>query len=248
MKKGFLFIGIALLLGIAGFSMRTGVYSKYCILLFTAAIVSLLVGIRFMFRQTGNAYERNIKDILNTFDSVLVKSSTVPDMTGRSIIELSSIDDLVDAQLEIRKPICYLKQVESCSFVLLDDKVAYIYIEKVQPDVVSPVEIELNNLKIQRKREKDIDSEMLESIDKTTIVKLSNQKSYKVSPVRKKEQEQQVQKQEQQEEEDLQYTQQIEVQHDPDAPQIIKVLEDVTAVFTDLPKKILKADDDIEIL
>ena len=248
MKKGFLFLGIALLLGITGLSMRTGVYSKYCILLFTAAGVSLLVGIRFMFRQTGNAYERNIKDILNTFDSVLVKSSTVPDMTGRSIIELSSIDDLVDAQLEIRKPICYLKQVESCSFVLLDDKVAYIYIEKVQPDVVSPVEIELNNLKIQRKREKDIDSEMLESIDKTTIVKLSNQKSYKVSPVRKKGEEQQVQQQEQQVEENLQYTQQLEVQHDTDTPQIIKVLEDVTAVFTDLPKKILKADDDIEIL
>ena len=32
-----------------------------------------------------------------------------------------------------------------------------------------------------------MDSEMLRDIEKTTIVKLSNKKSYKISPVRKKE-------------------------------------------------------------
>ena len=34
-----------------------------------------------------------------------------------------------------------------------------------------------------------MDSEMLQDIDKTTIIKLSNKKSYKVSPIRKNKEE-----------------------------------------------------------
>ena len=92
---------------------------------------------------------------------------------------------MIDAQLEIRKPICYYKQTESCSFVLLDDKEAYVYVEKLNPDVVSPVEIEINDIKLKQKNSEDLDSEMLKDIEKTTIVKLSNKKSYKVSPIKK---------------------------------------------------------------
>ncbi len=96
---------------------------------------------------------------------------------------------MVDAQLEIRKPICYYKQTESCSFVLLDDKEAYVYVEKLSDDVLSPVEIELNDIKAKQKNSEDIDAEMLRDIEKTTIVRLSNKKSYKVSPVRKNKEE-----------------------------------------------------------
>ena len=92
---------------------------------------------------------------------------------------------MVDAQLEIRKPICYYKQTESCSFVLLDDKEAYVYIEKLNQDVISPIEIEINEIKLKQKNSEDLDSEMLKDIEKTTIVKLSNKKSYKVSPINK---------------------------------------------------------------
>ena len=105
---------------------------------------------------------------------------------------LESIDDLVDAQLEIRKPICYLKQTESCSFILLDEKEAYVYIEKLNEDVTSPIEIEIKEARLQEKSEENIDSEMLKDIEKTTIIKLSNKKSYKVSPVRKKKQERKI--------------------------------------------------------
>ena len=98
---------------------------------------------------------------------------------------VDNIDDMVDAQLEIRKPICYYKQTESCSFVLLDDKEAYVYVEKLNDSVLSPVEIEINDIKMKQKNSEDIDSEMLRDIEKTTIVKLSNKKSYKVSPIRK---------------------------------------------------------------
>ena len=73
--------------------------------------------------------------------------------------------------------------------MLLDDKEAYVYIVKLHDDVTSPVEIEINNMKFRKRENADMDSEMLQDIDKTTIIKLSNKKSYKVSPIRKKEEE-----------------------------------------------------------
>ena len=44
-------------------------------------------------------------------------------------------------------------------------------------------------MKFRKKENSDIDSEMLQDIDKTTIIKLSNKKSYKVSPIRKNKEE-----------------------------------------------------------
>ena len=187
-KIGFVFIGLAVLFGIVGGVLLTTSLSGYSILAFTIAVVFLLFGVTNLFKS-GNPniqYESTVKDILNTFDSILVKSNTVPNLDGRNIVTVMSIDDLVDAQLEIRKPICYIKQTESCSFVLLDEKEAYIYIHKLNDDVVSPVEIAIQEQKVKKKSKDEMDSEMLREIEKTTVVKLSNQKSYKVSPIRKK--------------------------------------------------------------
>jgi len=159
----------------------------YALIAVSFGLILLIFGIKFILseRNPEQAYESKIKNIINTFDSILVKSNTVPKLLGRNIIFVEEIEDLVDAQLEIRKPICYYKQTESCSFILLDDKEAYVYIEKLNSDVVSPVEIEINDIKRKQKNSEDLDSEMLRDIEKTTIVRLSNKRSYRVSPVRK---------------------------------------------------------------
>ena len=184
MKDNFKGIVLLIVAAAAGFSADMNGYSIIC---FTVAGIALIFGVKFLF-ETSNPtrlYESNVRNILNTFDSILVKSNTVPKLEGRNIIYVESMDDLIDAQLEIRKPICYYKQTESCSFALLDDKEAYIYIEKLSPDVVSPLEIEIKENKLKTKNADEMDSEMLRDIEKTTIVKLSNKKSYKVSPIRK---------------------------------------------------------------
>ena len=159
----------------------------YALIAVSFGLILLIFGIKSILseRNPEQAYESKIKNIINTFDSILVKSNTVPKLLGRNIIFVEEIEDLVDAQLEIRKPICYYKQTESCSFILLDDKEAYVYIEKLNSDVVSPVEIEINDIKRKQKNSEDLDSEMLRDIEKTTIVRLSNKRSYRVSPVRK---------------------------------------------------------------
>ena len=187
--KGYILVGVAILSGVGGYLLYSSEsdFQGYWYICAAVGVVALGFGIKYIFDNSSptKAYESNVRNILNTFDSILVQSNAVPKLEGRNIINVETIDDLVDAQLEIRKPICYYKQSESCSFALLDDKEAYIYIEKLNPDVVSPLEIEIKENKIKNKSQEEMDSEMLRDIEKTTIVKLSNKKSYKVSPIRK---------------------------------------------------------------
>jgi len=187
--KGLMIIGGGVVIGVLGYFLYgTTNYSSYSVLCFTVAVIAIAVGAYFSLQSNDptKQYQSKVRNILNTYDSILVKSNTAPSLDDRNVVQVLSMDDLVDAQLELRKPICYIKQTESCSFVLLDEKEAYIYIEKLNDKVISPVEIEIKNAEIKAKGKEDMDSEMLKNIEKTTIVKLSNKKSYKVSPVRKK--------------------------------------------------------------
>ena len=189
--KGLLFILGAIALAIVGLVLKDTDYAGYSVLCFTGAVVLLILGVGSLLTSSNptKLYESKVRNILNTYDSILVQSNKVPSLEGRNVVNVEKMEDLVDAQLELRKPICYLKQTESCSFILLDEKEAYVYIEKLNDDVVSPVEIELKELKVKEKDKDDMDSEMLKAIDKTTVVKLSNRKSYKVAPIRKKKEE-----------------------------------------------------------
>ena len=192
MKKnilGFILLGIAFVILILGLVMLKTKYSDYAIITYVAAAILGFVGIYYIITNSNPkaAYESEVRSILNTYDSVLVQSNTVPNLDGRNIVYIGSIDDLIDAQLEIRKPICYIKQSESCSFILLDEKEAFVHIMKLGPEVLSPLEIAIKENDLKVKNKSDMDAEMLKEIERTTIVKLSNQKSYKVSPIRKKE-------------------------------------------------------------
>ena len=159
MKGTVLIVLTVILIGLGLFLIKT-TYQEYSILAFVVSFVVFLVGMNNMFQSSNpeKKYQSNIKNILNTFDSILVKSNSVPELKDRNIIMVESMDDLVDAQLEIRKPICYLKQTESCSFVLLDEKEAYVYVEKLNENVKSPVEIEIKALKSRTKSEASVPS------------------------------------------------------------------------------------------
>lgn len=180
---------VTLLLIVLGIVFLGSSASKYSILLFTIAFVMIIVIANKFFSSNDDIqiYEKTIKKILNTYDSILVRSNSVPSLEGKNIISVLSIDDMVDAQLEIKKPICYIKQTESTSFVLLDEKEAYVHTIKLYDNTVSPLDIELENINIKNKKNnKDVDYDLLKDIEKTTIVILPNKKSFKVSPVREK--------------------------------------------------------------
>ena len=197
MKKnvlGFILLAIAFIVLILGLVMLKTRFNNYAIIAYALAAVVGFVGLYYIITNSNpkTAYESAVRGVLNTYDSVLVQSNKVPNLDGRNIVYIGTIDDLIDAQLEIRKPICYVKQSESCSFILLDDKEAFVHIMKLSPEVLSPLEIEIKENDLKVKNQDEMDAEMLREIEKTTIVKLSNHKSYKVSPIRKKKEEEKV--------------------------------------------------------
>lgn len=187
--KNLIILVVSVLLFGLGIFFMISDYIQYGILTIVIDIVIFIV----LFKSFNiekdpiKSYELRIKSTLNTYDSILVRNKEIPNLENRNIIMLYNFEDLVNAQIELRKPICYIKQTESCSFILLDGSEAWVYIDKVNDAVVSPVEIEINNLKRVLKNESEIDQKILKEIEKTTIIKLPNAKTYKISPIRDKE-------------------------------------------------------------
>ncbi len=134
-------------------------------------------------KENMNDFKEKVNKVLKTYDAVLVATSNLPDLTGRDIIKTVSIENLIDAQLGVRKPVYYKEYEDSCAFVLLDEKQAVVYVMKKDNDVVCPLDITIAEI-VKNKNNKDVDHKILDDIDKTTVIKLSNDKSYKVSPVR----------------------------------------------------------------
>ena len=162
-------------------------YINYAVIVLAIAVSFIIQELTYRFTgdKKEEKYETKLKKILKTYDSVLVETRKVPVIDSEKVILVNSLDDLIDAQLELRKMIYYFKQSDNCSFVLFDQNQANIFILKSNEEVISPLEIEINNNKIKNKNKNDIDEETLNEIDKTTIIKLPNDKAYKISPVRK---------------------------------------------------------------
>lgn len=147
--------------------------------IFAVALIIYIVNTR----NEEAIYRTNLKKILSYYDAVLVQSYNFPNLKGKNIIKITNIEDLIDAQIEIRKPIYYMIEGEdSCSFVLLDNNEACVFILKQNEQVESPLEL----IMAEYEKHNDIDESLLEDIEKTTIIKLNGMKSFKVSPYKKK--------------------------------------------------------------
>ena len=141
-------------------------YINYAVIVLAIAVSFIIQELTYRF--TGDTkeekYETKLKKILKTYDSVLVETRKVPVIDSEKIILVNSIDDLIDAQAELRKMIYFFKQTDNCSFILFDQNQAIIYILKKNDDILSPLEIEINNNKIKNKNKGDIDEETLKHI------------------------------------------------------------------------------------
>lgn len=133
-----------------------------------------------------NPFERECNRIIKTYDAVLVNSTNLPNLNGRDIVVVSTIRDLIDAQATVRKPIYYNKAEDSCSFVLLSEKEANVFILKASENVTCKLDEIINESKKGNNQE-DLDHKLLDNIDKTTVITLNNQEEFKVSPIREKE-------------------------------------------------------------
>lgn len=130
-------------------------------------------------------YQKTINKIIRTYDSILVEIDTLPKLSDKKIIKAASFKDMVNAEYELRKPIYYMKDEHFCDFMLLNKKSAYVYTDKDSEDVISSLEkylIDKEADEVLANRQLD----MLDDLDKTTVIQLDDAKKVIVSPVRKK--------------------------------------------------------------
>ena len=112
--------------------------------------IVLTVCLAIYLREAPDEYSIFIKEkkkILRTYDSVIVEVEEIPNIAGKNIIKVKTIDDLVDAQLELREPIYYKNDNDSCFFLLLHYNEACIYILKINDSVISPTEQSIRYMK-----------------------------------------------------------------------------------------------------
>lgn len=91
-------------------------------------------------------YYRKIRKIIKTYNSILVKCKAIPMLNDKNIIMVDSMDGMVNAEIETRKPILYFMENESVSFMLLDGTEAYIHIIKLHEGVECAVENIIKNM------------------------------------------------------------------------------------------------------
>lgn len=136
-------------------------------------------------RSSSTIFKSKIKSILKTYDSILVKIDKLPNMKNKDIIFIDKFEDLINTQGETKKPIFYSQTDNTCAFVLIDHNLVCYSIIKEDSNLIDPFENKLITCSAER-NVKDIDESILADLDKTTIIKIPNVGSYKVSPVRKK--------------------------------------------------------------
>ena len=112
-------------------------------------------------------YNKKTKKILKKYDAVLVKIKNIPRLYDKNIMVVSTIEDMINAQMEIRKPVYYFVNENSHSFFLLDGEEALVYIVKNDPTIMCLVEKLILNI-----------DKMRNSMVKDTLKKIENAMLY----------------------------------------------------------------------
>lgn len=74
-------------------------------------------------------YNKKINKIFHDYDDIIVKVNTYPDVKDKDILKVANFEELVDAQVSLKKPIIYYeihKKRESC-FWIIDENQVFMY-------------------------------------------------------------------------------------------------------------------------
>lgn len=165
-------------------TFTTELYGFFVVLL--TLFVILLISLGFYIKEKPDEYsvfQKEKKRILKTYSSAIIEVENLPNIAGKNIIKVKSMDDLVDAQLELREPIYYKNDNDSCFFLLLHYNEACIYILRLNPDVISPTEQSLRFIQMDDSKQLNYES-LLDNIENTLVLKLDELRSVRISPVR----------------------------------------------------------------
>lgn len=92
--------------------------------------VILLIKLVLVFVKKGEkklSYIKKLKNILKTYDGIIVNSTNIPSTEGMKVIEVSEFGELLDAHSEVRLPINYYEDNKKAIFILMNESLAWKY-------------------------------------------------------------------------------------------------------------------------
>ena len=99
--------------------------------IFALAILVKLIKLISKATQHKSLYIKKLDKILKEYDLVIVDTKTMPEIEGQKLYEIPSMEELLDVQNVLQKPIMFYKiHDEKSSFTVSDGKEAYRYIMK----------------------------------------------------------------------------------------------------------------------
>ena len=126
-------------------------------------------------------YQKQLKKIITTYEEILVKIEKVPRLLGRTFVKLDDIDSLILIEQETRKPLYYIEGNNCTDFFIITKEEVCTYTIKNNEKIISPLEA---YIKEQEDNMPKTDQKILDDIENTTIIKISDGSVYKVSPLR----------------------------------------------------------------
>jgi len=72
-------------------------------------------------------YQKKLRKILKTYDSILVETKQIPNLNKYDIISVKTFEELIDAHSELRRPINFVQKLDSVKFLLISEGIVWIY-------------------------------------------------------------------------------------------------------------------------
>ena len=147
-KIFFLILLIVLLIGIDLILFSFKLFD--CLIVLSVITIALMIFVVLEIKKSNmdenKKYMYLLKKTLKMYKPVLVETKNFPNIRNKSILKVGDMDDLINAQYEIKKPIYYIKSDDSTVFYILDNDVILVYLIKMYESSLTSLEIELDNL------------------------------------------------------------------------------------------------------
>ena len=143
-------------------------------------IISIIVLIKniLIVNKPNGLFNEYIKSIIENNENILVEINKFPDMKGKEIYRTQTVQDLLNLETSVKKPIYYTYNNDSYDFILLDNKKVYINTIRKNKGVISCLDLYLSEL-----NNKKNEYNLIEDLDKTTVIKIDKDKEYIVYPL-----------------------------------------------------------------
>ena len=175
---GFLILGVFFLSFICFLNDNV----NYAIVLITILFLLLIYFVYLIVRKNDaeSIYIRKIKRILKVYNSDIVYLENDYNFTDLDVLKVKDFKDIIKAYEQLNNPIMFLSEEKTSVFLIKTDNELLYYVFYKNNGDQSPFEEKINNY-LQLINE----NKLTKDIDKDTIVKLNNNKIYKIILIKK---------------------------------------------------------------